>query len=790
MISQAPKHHQNQSIPFNTAYFCSKSELLSWASSILDLEITNYDQTSTGAIFCQLLDACHPGTVRMNKVNWKANCETDYISNFKIFQQGLNENNIIKSIDINRLAKGKLNDLNELMQWIYGYYLSCKDNYQVNYNAKRKRAGENLVFTKKNYKKNINRKIIRDNYSQISTSSQNSFNSQESNGSDNFYYIKKNFNHKKTKKNQRKEYFNRFNNYTPNKEFDNQRLRNKSKKETKNNKYLEYEKTVLNNNLNNNNNNNDFIQTQKNNNNIPNQKNLNILMNNNNFNNNNQYFNNNRNFIQNNNDLKNTNIYTMNKLYNNINYTPQNFHLNQAKSYLPSITQNNNINFNYKEEFTNKNLDDENDDDEDDNYENELDVTDFYGLNKIETEYLIEEEKKDGEKVKNLKKIIRKLRISKLSNEKEINNIKNIINNINKLKNFYLNKLKDIEYLYFNPLIRNTNENKNTILRQILCTDKDSTIHIDENNYAFLPNKSINEIKNNINNYQKYKSQPQSCKKNIIKENDLNNINIINIKNENQTYKNNDKSIEIKYSSKKNYNPDFIINNPFSSLNENNERINNDQLYDDKEINMQNHCINNSKTLKTKNKLNDNMTNSCNITINSTKINYNSENHIDSQINNFSEFNYNNEKMKNQRIIPIKLIKENNNQIRTNSILMNNEYNQNQNNINNNVLPNERINNNFKSEEVHNDNIQLIFQNNLNNDVIENDYFDKKNNLKYNGGKSQINSEEINIKDRCEEEEIKKYNEKKFNHKTEFKNNINYDIIPHILNESLHIKGI
>ena len=85
---------QNKPTPFNKAYFASKSELLNWASKLLDLELTSLEQLETGAIFCQLLDACHPGSVRLNKLNWKANNETDYISNFKIFQQGLTTNNI------------------------------------------------------------------------------------------------------------------------------------------------------------------------------------------------------------------------------------------------------------------------------------------------------------------------------------------------------------------------------------------------------------------------------------------------------------------------------------------------------------------------------------------------------------------------------------------------------------------------------------------------------------------------------------------------------------------------
>ena len=73
---------QTKQTSYNKAYFASKNELLSWASKLLDLELTSLDELATGAIFCQLLDACHPGTVKLNKVNWKANSETDYISNF------------------------------------------------------------------------------------------------------------------------------------------------------------------------------------------------------------------------------------------------------------------------------------------------------------------------------------------------------------------------------------------------------------------------------------------------------------------------------------------------------------------------------------------------------------------------------------------------------------------------------------------------------------------------------------------------------------------------------------
>ena len=127
------------------AYFASKSELLTWVSTTLDLEIKSIEQTSTGAIFCQLLDAAHPGTVRLNKVNWKAKLETEYISNFKLFQQGLSNNNIDKPINISRLSKGKTQELIELLQWLYGHhiYLGIDSN---SYDAKKKEKWTKFCF--------------------------------------------------------------------------------------------------------------------------------------------------------------------------------------------------------------------------------------------------------------------------------------------------------------------------------------------------------------------------------------------------------------------------------------------------------------------------------------------------------------------------------------------------------------------------------------------------------------------------------------------------------------------
>ena len=603
---------QNKPTPFNKAYFASKSELLNWASKLLDLELTSLEQLETGAIFCQLLDACHPGSVRLNKLNWKANNETDYISNFKIFQQGLTTNNINKPIDINRLIKGKQYDLNELLQWIYGYYLNSRDNVREVYNAKRKRGGQNFVYKnnkknelKKKYRKKgfiRNNSKDRDNMTLISTASGNISSNNSINGDNNYNYRNNNFNVSILRQNLRNHNYNQnyqfnnnnnyYNNYRNNSEppYDDIKYRNKSKQESRNKKYQEFEEKILNhtNNISNN------IYTQ-------NKTNIKTINNINNPNYNSQYSNTaiNQRYPSNSNMNINPDINYNQNNNNNINSNSnrnfKNIFEKTPAEYQPYISNQINNNQLYQETENikyNYELDDMNNELEN---ENELNMTDFCGLNEEEMNKLIKEEKNDGYKVRDLKNIIRKLRINLISMDKDLLNFKNAISMEYKLKNFYLNKLKDIEYLYFNPVIKNSNENKNTILRQILCSNQDTTIILNESNYAYLRNGNNND--NNLNGNKSLMLSKNKNKKqnnnninndNVV-ENKINNdinekrfeINIdnsININN-NNIKPNDEKSIKLNCSSRKNFDANYI-DNLFDSFNDNSkmdfyENINN-----------------------------------------------------------------------------------------------------------------------------------------------------------------------------------------------------------------------
>ena len=680
---------------YNKAYFASKNELLSWASKLLDLELTTLEEMGTGAVFCQLLDACHPGTVKLNKVNWKANSETDYISNFKIFQQGLLTNDINKPIDINRLSKGKQYDLNELLQWIYGYYLNSKDDLRDTYNAKKKRGGQNFIFNnKKNeIKKKYRKKQIRSNskdidtMTQISSASNNlSISNTSSNYNENNYRNNyNNFNVSNLRRNLRNNNYQNIINTNKNKNiYEDTRYRNKSKQE-KNNKFYQYEERILNNN-------NIFTQN-KSNRNVPN-------------NNINTY----------NNNIYNTmNRYPSNDVINNIN---NNILSSSSKRNFKNIfekTPSDYPNYNYEEEENEL----END--------NELDMTDFIGLNEEEMKELIRQEKKDGNKIRDLKNIIRKLRTNIISKEKEMMNLKNAISEEYKLKNFYLNKLKDIEYLYFNPVIQNTNENKNTILRQLLCSNQDSTIILDENNYAYLKNNDLNNNKSIINNNNKsiiLSSKKSKSNKKIEQINDLDNDIIMENKisnninegryetnmaesiymndNINNNINNDNKSKKLNFSSRKNYNPNYI-----------------DNLFD---------SFNDISKIETNNNNNNNY-------------------YIEQK----------------QNIIPIKL---NQNESKMTQMSSYQNYNLSKSTYN--------INNNLKAINDENQNMNTYINYQKDNGLSK-DYINGKKYLAYSEKrKEKADNEQIRV----------------IANKTEFKSNFNNDISSMLLNDSLHIPNI
>eukprot|EP00418_Pyrodinium_bahamense_P002568 CAMPEP_0179016018 /NCGR_PEP_ID=MMETSP0796-20121207/3099_1 /TAXON_ID=73915 /ORGANISM="Pyrodinium bahamense, Strain pbaha01" /LENGTH=277 /DNA_ID=CAMNT_0020711687 /DNA_START=53 /DNA_END=886 /DNA_ORIENTATION=+ len=104
------------------AFFVSRTELLAWANHSFHLNLTKVEQCANGAVYCQIIDACHPGAVAMKKVNWAARVDHESLPNFKVLQQAFDRCGIQKHIEVDKLVRGKYQDNLEMLQWIKTYY--------------------------------------------------------------------------------------------------------------------------------------------------------------------------------------------------------------------------------------------------------------------------------------------------------------------------------------------------------------------------------------------------------------------------------------------------------------------------------------------------------------------------------------------------------------------------------------------------------------------------------------------------------------------------------------------
>jgi len=125
----------------NDTFFVGRAELLAWVNDLLALSLTKVEQVHPGHIFCQIMDALHPGVVPMHKVNFEAKTEYDSVNNYKVLQSVFDKLKITKNIEVAKLIKGRPLDNLEFLQWMKCYFDQCTlgTGGQVDYNALERR---------------------------------------------------------------------------------------------------------------------------------------------------------------------------------------------------------------------------------------------------------------------------------------------------------------------------------------------------------------------------------------------------------------------------------------------------------------------------------------------------------------------------------------------------------------------------------------------------------------------------------------------------------------------------
>jgi len=100
------------------AFFVGRTELLTWVNATLEVNLTKVEQCANGAVYCQIADACKPGSVALRKVNWMAKSDHEYIPNYKVLQQSFERLGIEKHIEVDKLIRAKYQDNLEFLQWM------------------------------------------------------------------------------------------------------------------------------------------------------------------------------------------------------------------------------------------------------------------------------------------------------------------------------------------------------------------------------------------------------------------------------------------------------------------------------------------------------------------------------------------------------------------------------------------------------------------------------------------------------------------------------------------------
>ena len=68
------------------AFFVGRRAILDWLNATFKMALSKIEETASGAVACQLLDAIYPGEVSMQRVRWDAKSAHEFIDNYKVIQ--------------------------------------------------------------------------------------------------------------------------------------------------------------------------------------------------------------------------------------------------------------------------------------------------------------------------------------------------------------------------------------------------------------------------------------------------------------------------------------------------------------------------------------------------------------------------------------------------------------------------------------------------------------------------------------------------------------------------------
>ena len=114
-------------------------ELLAWLNEMVETDYPKVEMCSDGVGFCQVLDAIHPGTVPLHKLNLNGKNKDDFARNLKVLDDCVTKLKLQKQIQVNTLANGKFQSNMDFLQWLYDYTQKTSPNFGTYYNGYERR---------------------------------------------------------------------------------------------------------------------------------------------------------------------------------------------------------------------------------------------------------------------------------------------------------------------------------------------------------------------------------------------------------------------------------------------------------------------------------------------------------------------------------------------------------------------------------------------------------------------------------------------------------------------------
>jgi len=99
----------------------SRTELLEWLNSLLQINYNKVEQCGTGGAYCQVMDSVY-GDVPMTRVKMNAKHEYEFLANYKVLQNVFKAHKVDKPIPVDKLSKCKMQDNLEFMQWLKRFW--------------------------------------------------------------------------------------------------------------------------------------------------------------------------------------------------------------------------------------------------------------------------------------------------------------------------------------------------------------------------------------------------------------------------------------------------------------------------------------------------------------------------------------------------------------------------------------------------------------------------------------------------------------------------------------------